>query len=106
MGSASRLVKAMQKAAKPKENHIVDIVVGTVSSISPLRIKVDKLELTQSFLILSALCVEKRVQITNSTEPYVSDILLWRGLQVNDKVDMIRCCEGQKYYVLQRKEGI
>ena len=139
MSDVSRLVKAMRKASAPKENDIVDIVVGTVTSVSPLKIKVDKLELTESFLILSALCKETIIKIPDSvtaththtikahstnpavvgdhgihshtiseirTESALPDITLWRGLQVGDEVRMIRCCQGQKYYVLERKEGI
>lgn len=33
-------------------------------------------------------------------------ILLWRGLQVNDVVYMLRVAGGQTFYVLQRVEGI
>ena len=102
MGDVSRLVKAMQKAGAPKENEIVDIVVGTVTSTKPLKIKVDKLELTESFLILGALCVEKTIKIPDTSQ----SVTIWRGLKKNDSVYMIRCCQGQKYYVLQRKEGI
>ena len=51
MGDASRLVRAMREAGKPKENELVDFVLGTVISESPLKIKVDKLELTETFLI-------------------------------------------------------
>lgn len=141
MADASRLVAAMQRAAKPKENDIVDIVVGTVTSVKPLKIKVDKLELTETFLVVGALCKAKSITIPNDTlahthtipsseteEATISDgtshshtisqsktesgrgsfpvIQLWRGLQVGDDVIMIRCCQGQKYYVLQRKEGV
>lgn len=134
MGDASRLVRAMQKAARPKENDIVDIVTGTVISESPLKIRTGKLELTETFLILGALCKETTIKIPTrennyhihvvpehsteissghshiikavETEKSLPDILLWRGLKVGDQVYMIRCCQGQKYYVLQRKEGI
>lgn len=97
MADASRLVKAMQKASKTPENEKVDLITGTVTSVSPLKIKTDKIELTETFLILGALCKVTTVS---------PDILLWRGLQVGDEVYMIRFSEGQKYYVLQRKEGI
>lgn len=33
-------------------------------------------------------------------------ITLWRGLKVGDNVLMLRGANGQKYYVLQRQEGI
>ena len=133
MSDASRLVRAMQRAAKPKENEIVDIVTGTVTSINPLKIKTNKLELTESFLILGALCVETVIPASHihnipqhttdsasvgdygshnhslnslNTEEGLPTVKLWRGLQVGDDVYMIRYSAGQKYYVLQRKEGI
>lgn len=139
MANAARLVRAMQRASAPSENDIVDIVVGTVTSVAPLKIKVDKLELTEAFLILGALCKPTTIKIpqrlenyhihvvpahstdaatvgdlgshTHTIQPFnteqaLPDILLWRGLEVGDDVLMIRCCQGQKYYVLQRKEGI
>lgn len=139
MSDASRLVNAMRRAAAPKENDVVDIVTGTVISVNPLKIKVDRLELSESFLILSALCKETKIKVPQpegnlhfhtipqhttqatsvgdlgshthtisamNTETAMPDILLWRGLQVGDDVYMLRCSNGQKYYVLQRKEGI
>lgn len=33
-------------------------------------------------------------------------VTLWRGLKVGDDVLMLRGANGQKYYVLQRQEGI
>ena len=136
MADASRLVKAIQRAAKIPENAKVDLVTGTVTSVNPLKIKVGKIELTESFLVVGALCkattikIPKRDDYTHkhkipehTTEPAglephthvinefysedaLPDILLWRGLQVGDEVYMIRFSDGQKYYVLQRKEGI
>ena len=136
MSDASRLVKAMQAASQKPENEKVDIITGTVTSVSPLKIKTDKIELTETFLVLGALCKSTTIKIPerdanthkhkvpqHTTEPAgpgphthtinefytevaLPDILLWRGLQVGDEVYMIRFSEGQKYYVLQRKEGI
>ena len=136
MADASRLVKAMQKASKTPENEKVDLITGTVTSVSPLKIKTDKIELTQTFLVLGALCKSTTIKIPKRdanthkhrvpqhttqpagegphthtinefyTEVALSDILLWRGLQVGDEVYTIRFSEGQKDYVLQRKEGI
>lgn len=139
MTDVSRLIKAMKKASTPSQNDIVDIVTGVVTSIDPLKIKIDKIELTESFLILSALCKETKIKIPTSTESAhihivpshttesatvgeygshthtiaelntefaLPEITLWRGLKVDDKVYMLKCCRGQKYYVLQRMEGI
>lgn len=136
MGDASRLVKAMQTASQKSENEKVDIITGTVTSVSPLKIKTDKIELTETFLVLGALCKSTTIKIPKRdanthrhkvpqhttqpagegphthtinefyTEVALPDILLWRGLQAGDEVYMIRFSEGQKYYVLQRKEEI
>lgn len=107
MGNASRLVRAMQKAAEPKENDIVDIILGEVTSVSPLKIKTGKIELGSSFLILSPMCQQAKITIpATDTQPAIPNVVLWRGLNIGDQVHMIRCGQGQKYYVLQRKEGI
>ena len=58
MSSGERLVKTLQKMARPFESDITDLVIGTVTSIEPLKIKIDKVELTESFLILSAFVQE------------------------------------------------
>ena len=40
------------------------------------------------------------------TEYALPKILLWRGLQVGDRVYLLRVAKGQSYFVLQRQEGI
>ena len=40
------------------------------------------------------------------TEFALPKILLWRGLQVGDRVYLLRVAKGQSYFVLQRQEGI
>ena len=136
-----RLVQAMRKAGKTPQNEIVDIIIGEVTSIKPLKVKVENRELTESFLILSALCKETHIYTDNikkldhthivplastqtagtdshshtinkrnteSTTPKEGDydIMLWRGLVVGDKVLMLKVGQGQKYYILQRQEGV
>lgn len=137
MGDGRRLVRAMQQAAKIKDNEVTDIIVGLVTSINPLRIRINTVELSSSFLILGALCKETNIttaavqvsahshsvpahdtqtadahshsvlaSVTGSNSSTIVNIQLWRGLQINDEVLMLKCGAGQKYYVLQRKEGI
>lgn len=45
---------------------------------------------------------------TASTPPHDTDydIMLWRGLAVRDRVLMLKVAQGQKYYILQREEGV
>ena len=124
MSDAHRLVQLMRQAGKQPQNEIVDIVIGEVTSVKPLRVKVDNRELTEAFLILGALCKETRISSDNiknlnhyhtvstmSTQSADSqaegyDIMLWRGLEVGDRVFMLKVGRGQKYYLLQREEGV
>lgn len=130
MSDGHRLVQAMRQAGQTPQNEIVDIVVGEVTSIKPLKVKVESRELTETFLIVGPLCQETHIytdQIlahshthsytdstingsstkttgTPTTDKY--DILLWRGLKVKDQVLMLKVGRGQKYYILQRQEGV
>lgn len=141
MSDAHRLVQAMREAGRTPQNEIVDIVLGEVTSVKPLKVKVENRELTEAFLILGALCKETHIYTDNvvkfdhyhvvpatSTQPGgdpshghsiaprdtdpVSphgqdyDIMLWRGLRVGDKVLMLKVGRGQKYYIMQREEGV
>lgn len=108
MGDGHRLAQMMREAGRTPQNEVVDIVEGEVTSVSPLKVKVDNRELTEAFLILGALCQETFIPadyIINSN-PGIEKIRLWRGLQSGDRVMMIKVGRGQKYYVLQRKEGV
>lgn len=120
MSDGHRLAQLMREAGKPPQNEIVDIVLGEVTSIRPLKVKVEGRELTESFLILGALCKEthiytdniKKLNHTHATTDAAApsnqdyDILLWRGLKRSDKVLMLKVGRGQKYYILQRVEGV
>ena len=91
MSDGHRLAKMMREAGRTPQNEVVDIVEGEVTSVSPLKVKVDNRELTESFLILGTLCQQTS---------------MWRGLNAGDKVMMIKLARGQKYYIIQRKEGV
>lgn len=140
MSDGHRLVQAMRKAGKTPQNELVDMVMGEVTSINPLKVKIENRELTQTFLIVGALCKETHIytpyikkhghyhvipqsstesagDISHShaieeqktdypaTEGSEFDIMLWRGLQVGDRVLMLKVSRGQKYYIIQREEG-
>lgn len=130
MGDGHRLVQAMRAAGQTPQNEIVDIVVGEVTSVKPLKVKIENRELTESFLIVGALCKETHIYTdyikkhvhkhsyldttingsstrttdAPSTDDY--DIMLWRGLKKGDKVLMLKVAKGQKYYIMQRQEGV
>ena len=97
MSDGHKLAQLMQRAGKTPQNEIVDIVVGEVTHVRPLKVKIESRELSESFLIVGALCKETRLD---------ADVLLWRGLRVGDRVLMLKVGRGQKYYILQREEGV
>lgn len=87
-----KLLQVIRSATQPAPETLSDMLFGEVTSIAPLKIKVDsRFEVGESFLILSPLC---------------QAVGWWRGLQVGDSVLMIRFNHGQLYYVVQRKEGL
>lgn len=141
MSDGHRLTQLMRQAGQTPQNEIVDIVIGEVTSVKPLKVKVENRELTEAFLILGALCQETHIYTpyikkfnhyhvipTASTQPADPgphthtiderntdpltphgndfDIILWRGLRVGDKVLMLKVGRGQKYYIIQRQEGV
>jgi hypothetical protein len=89
----NKLIRIMNNVAKD-QSPTSNLYFGTVISTSPLKIKVNDLELTSQFIELSALCTETFA--ANGTT------LLWRGLQENDVVKMLRLNGGQLYYVIER----
>lgn len=91
MSDGHRLVQMMREAGKTPQNEVVDIVMGEVTSIKPLKVRIENRELTESFLILGALC---------------KGTSMWRGLIVGDRVLMLKVSRGQKYFIMQREDGI
>lgn len=99
MSDGHRLAQLIRQAGRTPQNEVVDIVVGEVTSIKPLKVKIENRELTETFLILGALCKETRIGDSSST-------MLWRGLIVGDRVLMLKVGRGQKYFIMQREGGI
>lgn len=139
MGDGSKLVQTIQKISQVPTQDQAGIVIGTVTSVTPLKIKVgDKLELTETFLILSPFVQTVTIDVLEpesetpghlhvvpqnstgwagdpihshsvnqiSTQLGLTQIVLWKGLELNDVVYLLRVDKGQKYYVLQKQGGI
>lgn len=138
MTAGNKLIKIMQDASKPASGETTDLLFGVVTSVSPLKIKIDnRFEVDEKFLILSALVKETIIKIPRreenehthvipqhttslggqqdphthtipqmETRSALPDILLWRGLEVGDKVRILRVNKGQQFFVLEREEGI
>lgn len=118
MSDGRRFVKQMHQMSQTASNEVVDIIIGEVTSVAPLKVKLDKIELTETFLIVGPYCKEAKITIPAHSHSYTDDgsgrttgtalteIILWRNLVVGDQVMMLKCGKGQKYYMLQRKDGI
>lgn len=67
--AGSKLVKIMQEAGKPPTGEVTDLLFGVVTSVSPLKIKIDnRFEVDEKFLILSALVKETIINIPEREE--------------------------------------
>lgn len=102
-----KLVKIMQKASKKAidNTNLSDTLYGTITSISPLRLKVDnRFEVGEDFLILSPFCFKNEVEVKFELdeEEVKTQVLIWDGLNINDKVLLLRCQSGQRYYVMNK----
>lgn len=109
--AGEKLVHILQDASKPDLTTTTDLVFGEVISISPLNIRVDnRFNIDSKFIILSELVKEKIITIDShnhsvngvNTSKELTEITLWRGLRVGDKVRILRLNQGQLYYVLER----
>lgn len=117
------IINIMKDAAKPKQGDTTDLVLGQVTSVKPLVIRVDdRYDLTEKFLILSTLVRDFEVDMTvdHLTEKssggggdsayaahdhqYVGrkTFLVHLGLVVGEKVMLLRVQNGQKFIVLDR----
>lgn len=90
--AGEKLLQVVRQAGKPDPGELTDLVYGEVTSVDPLKIKVDqRFEVEAEFLILSVLCTE---------------VSWWRGLLVGDIVRMLRVAGGQRFYVIEREGGL
>lgn len=139
MSDGSKLVQTFQKIAQVPTQDQAGLVIGTVTSIEPLKIKVgEKLELSETFLVLSPFVQKVTIDVyepgattpghthsilarstgfggdpshshsvpATETQAGMTQIVLWPGLEIGDVVFMLRMDKGQRYYVLQKQEGI
>lgn len=97
--AGEKLIDLMNKMSGPKGTDLTDFVLGEVTALSPLTIKVDsRFYITEKFIKLS-----KMVQELSITVPEHGTIQVWTGLQVGDKVRMLRLSAGQLFYVIEKE---
>ena len=62
--AGNKLIQTIQSMAKPPIGETTDLLFGEVTSVSPLKIRVDnRFEVDEQFLILSALVKETIIRI-------------------------------------------
>lgn len=100
--AGNKLIQTIQSMAKTPIGETTDLLFGEVTSVSPLKIRVDnRFEIDEQFLILSALVKETTIHIATA-----ETATLWRGLIVGDKVRLLRVSNGQLFYIIEREEGV
>lgn len=93
---------ARLRSMAPRDSDLSDMVYGTVTGTSPLKIRVDNMtfDLDSRFLILSRMVQNLTVSITIDGKSGSAQV--FRPLETGDRVIMLRVQNGQKFYVLER----
>ena len=117
------IIEVMRKAGRPPHSTVTEMLIGEVKSISPLIVRVDdRYDLDDKFLIRTTLVVDFDVDMTvdHMTEkvsggsgdsayaahdhPYQGrkTFRVHLGLQVGEKVLLMRVQNGQKFIIIDR----
>ncbi len=87
----NKLLEIIQKASKPNPSELTDMVVGQVTSISPLKVKVEnRFELEGDFLILTKNVKDYTLEVTMnwSTESVANHTHSYSGSTDNSPVNV------------------
>lgn len=110
----SKLVKIIQNSAKLPASESTDILIGQVTSTSPLKIKIDnRFEVGSDFILLTSAVQDFEVEMTvdHETETTSAHIHKYKGkkkflvhlaLEVGEKVLALRVQNGQKFVIIDR----
>jgi hypothetical protein len=99
--AGNKLLNVMRQVSRPASGETTDLLFGTVTSVSPLKIKVDnRFEITSQFIILTSLVSDFDVELTadNETKQYKVNL----GLKAGENVIMLRVQKGQKFIIIDR----
>lgn len=107
MPDATELLKTIKKTAMDavKAGKPADILFGTVTSASPLRISVEQqFELSEGQIILTENVTDYSVNM--DVDGTLRNITVRNGLNTGDEVILIRKAGGQKFVVLDRAGAV
>jgi hypothetical protein len=94
------LVKQASIGAVQATNPVA-VTYGTVSQIEPLEVSVDqRFTLPEVFLVVPEHMTEYKVTVNTELGP--QEIVIRRGLEVGDKVILLRAQGGQQYVIVGR----
>ena len=96
---ARKLIEMIKEIASDtiESNKLSDVFYGTVINILPLSIKInEKLTLPESVLVLHSSVKEKIIIIGEV------DYTINSGLQINDKVMLLRTQNGQQFIIIDK----
>lgn len=101
---AGERILGMMNSRGGNDSDYADIVFGTVTSASPLKIQIsNQMTLGEEFLNLSENVTDHKVKMKIDDETKTVEIL--NGLKAGDGVTMIRQDGGQQFYVLEKTGG-
>lgn len=82
-----------------------DVVMGTVTSVSPLSVQVQATmqNIPAAALILTSAVVAKTAQVQGGEG---GTVIINEDLVVGDKVVMLRVSRGQRYIILSKTQGV
>jgi len=93
------MLEAIKKAAMDAvvASNLVAVMFGTVTKTNPLKVNVDqRFTLDADFLVQTAATAELKVTIGGT------EYIIRPGLQVGDRVVLLRVQGGQKYLILDK----
>jgi hypothetical protein len=93
------MLEAIKKAAMDAvvASNLVAVMFGTVTKTNPLEVNVDqRFTLDADFLVQTAATAELKVTIGGT------EYIIRPGLQVGDRVVLLRVQGGQKYLILDK----
>lgn len=102
---ASGMIELMKRAALDaiESSQPTDLRIGTVVSVSPLKVKVsNQLILPSSILIVPQHLTDYNIDMVNVLDGDTKTMLVQGALKINDKVAMLRQQGGQSYFILDR----
>ena len=94
--SLANLIRQASMGAFEASNPVM-VMFGTITKTNPLEVNVEqRFTLSRDFLILTERLTEYKVKVNGQ------DVVIRRGLQVGDKVLLLRIQGGRQYVVWDR----